>query len=153
MNNVVVAQKRIGPTAPKDIEKVRVLSDICSKLPQLDINTSHIIHGGMYARTIKILTGTVLTGALIKVGTILIVQGDVAVFINDKSIEMHGYNVFAASANRKQAFVALSDVYLTTVFPTTAKTVKEAEDEFTDEAGLLLSRQQQDTNHVIITGE
>ena len=39
------------------------------------------------------------------------------------------------------------------MFATSAKTVEDAENEFTDEAHLLLSRQQPEHDTVVITGE
>lgn len=153
MNSLTTKNNRLLPSTADNIDTVTALQDIIIQTPQAEIETSHIIHGGMYTRTIKIPAGVLLTGALIKVATVLIVQGDVLVYVGDKSVELHGYNVFAASANRKQVFMAMSDVYLTTVFPTSAKTVEEAENEFTDEANLLLSREQTDNNTIIITGE
>lgn len=153
MNNLAVTDNRILSTPAAGIENVRKLEDMFRDAEQVKINTNHILHGGMYSRTIKIPSGTVLAGAMIKIGTILISQGEVLVYIGDKTIKLDGYNVFAASANRKQAYFAISDVYLTTVFPTRAKTIEDAEEEFTDEANLLLSRIQQDTNTAVITGE
>jgi hypothetical protein len=60
--------------------------------------------------------------------------------------------VIPASAGRKQVFVSRSTVTITMLFPTLARTVEEAEAEFTDEAAGLLSRRQ-DANTVVITGE
>ena len=81
-----------------------------------------------------------LTGALIKIATLLIAHGDVEVFIGDSTLELNGYNVLPASANRKQAFMTKSETHLTMVFPSQAKTVEEAENEFTDEVDALMSR-------------
>ncbi len=135
------------------IYKVKVFESEVSKLPQIDIATSHIIHGGMYARTILIPAGAVLTGALIKIATILIVQGHAIVYIGNDSVEMSGYNVLPASANRKQAFFAKADTYLTMIFPSGAKDIDTAEMEFTDEINLLISRKGLSSNEIIITGE
>jgi hypothetical protein len=79
----------------------------------------------------------------------LIVHGHCIVYIGDQSKELHGYNVLAASAGRKQAFIAVTDTYLTMIFVTDAKTVAEAEDEFTDEAHLLFSRAPDAINHIM----
>jgi hypothetical protein len=122
------------------IDTVRQLEDIALTLPQVSIDTQHAFHAGMYARTIMIPATVLLTGALIKIATLLIVSGDALVYMDGKAEELHGYNVFSASANRKQAFMALTDTYLTMVFPTEAKTVEEAEAQFTDEADKLMSR-------------
>jgi hypothetical protein len=68
-------------------------------------------------------------------------------------VHVQGYAVLPASAGRKQAFVAQADTRLTMVFPTSAKTVEQAEREFTDEIYLLGSRHGAAANHVVITGE
>lgn len=154
MNNVVVSNNRILPSNEKSVKSVQLLTEAIEKnFPIAEIDTHHIIHGGMYSRTIKLPAKTVLAGALLKVGTILIINGDVLVYTDDKAIELNGYNVFAASSNRKQAFYAITETYMTTVFPTKAKTISEAEEEFTDEASLLLSRKQVKNNIITITGE
>ncbi len=61
---------------------------------------------------------------------------------SDGAVEVAGYTVFSASAGRKQAMVALTDTYLTMLFPTDAKTVDEAERAFTDEYDLLVTRKE-----------
>lgn len=136
-----------------EIQNVCNLEDIALDLEQVSIDTEHTIHGGMYARTIRIPAGTVLTGALIKIATLLIVFGDVDVYIGASVRRFKGYNVIPASQNRKQAFYAIADTYLTMVFPTKAKNVKDAEQEFTDEYHLLLSHLDDKINKVIVTGE
>ncbi len=73
--------------------------------------------------------------------------------VGDKPMRLTGHCVIPASAHRKQAFTAHEDTYLTMSFATGAATVEEAEDEFTDEAALLLSRRPDSPNEVTITGE
>lgn len=136
-----VVRRHLPAMNDDSVNKVRSLESLSLKsLPQVEINTSHIIHGGMYARTIMIPAGVMLTGALIKIATLLIVQGNVLVYIGDETIELSGYNVLPASANRKQAFLAKTDTYITMIFPSNAKDVETAEMEFTDEADILISR-------------
>jgi hypothetical protein len=48
--------------------------------------------------------------------------------------------VIQASAGRKQIYVTTEPTEITMVFPSSAKTVEEAEDEFSDESANLLSR-------------
>ena len=153
MTDLISLQNRIMPMTPNALDRVYKLQNVLTKMPQTEIDTQHIIHGGMYARTVFLPAHTVITGALIKTATLLIVCGHALVYIDDKPHELTGYQIFAASAKRKQAFVALRDTYLTMIFPTSATTVEQAENEFTDEAAMLLSRQQPDHNHTIITGE
>lgn len=153
MNELAPTKNCIPPMSDAAIDKVYQIETISREFPQTDIPTSHVVHGGMYARTIMIPANTMLTGALIKIATILIVQGDAIIYIGDKSIELHGYNVLPASAYRKQAFIAQTDTYLTMIFPTTAKNISDAEDEFTNESKILMSRHVNAKNQVIVTGE
>ena len=136
----VFAMNEIAPMSEIALVKVRILEEGALKLPQIPIVTSHVLHGGIYARTIMIPAGVLLTGALIKIATVLIVSGDVLVYIGGKTIELNGYNVSPAAANRKQAFVAKTDTHLTMLFPTDATSVEDAEKEFTDEVDMLITR-------------
>lgn len=135
------------------IDKVCQLEALEAQKEQIDIETLHTIHGGVYSRTILIPARTRLTGALIKIATLLIVSGHTFVFIGDEIKELNGYNVLAASGHRKQVFLTRTDTYLTMMFATKAKSVAEAEEEFTDDAARLLSRKADAKNTIIITGE
>lgn len=121
--------------------------------PQVPVCTDHVLHAGQYTRTLFMPQGMVITGALVKIPTTLIVQGDVLVSIGDEARRLKGYAVLAAAAHRKQAFVALEDTHLTMTFPTQAKTVEEAEREFTDDADRLASRLPEAINTFTITSD
>jgi len=153
MSKIVAIGRKIPPMSDTCIDKVRQLEEMNSVAPQIFIPTSHLLHGGLYSRTIKIPAGVLLTGALIKIATTIIVSGNIVAYIGDGVLELDGYNIIPASANRKQAFVANTDTYMTMIFPTLAETVEEAEKEFTDEVDMLSSRKHDEGNHVIITGE
>ena len=133
------------------IDRVRQFDAILKTMPQVDIETSHVIHAGMYSRTIMIPAGTILTGVLIKIATIVIISGDVTAYIDGKPVEFHGYNILAASAKRKQAFLAHTDTHVTMIFPSSAVSIDEAEEQFTDEFDLLMSHHCD--NKINITGE
>lgn len=131
----------IPAMTPEAIDKVRRLEECVLALPQVELETRHALHGGMYARTIRIPAGVIITGALIKVPTLLIVQGKASVYVGlDEPLHLDGYNVLPASAGRKQVFVAVTDTWLTAVFATKATTVDEAERAFTDEHERLATR-------------
>lgn len=125
---------------PEEIQRVQVIESEMSQYPQLFIETTHTLHDYVYTRTIKIPAGVVITGALIKIPTTLILYGDVSVYVGGSTKRLQGYRVIPAPANRKQIFYAHEDTYLTMSFATSAKTVTEAEEEFTDETDKLLSR-------------
>lgn len=134
-------------TAVREMEARQMLGE------QVPIKTDHLIHGGMYARTICLPAGAALTGALLKIATVLIVHGRCVVFTGDDELHLSGFNVIPGSAARKTAFVALSDTHMTMIFPSRAESVADAEDQFTDEPGLLMSRRCGDSDTTVITGE
>jgi hypothetical protein len=128
--------------SPVAINRVRRLEALAMAWPQVAIGTEHVFHAGVYARTVKVPTGVMITGVLIKIPTLLIVHGDAIVHVEDGPIELHGYNVVPASAGRKQAFVALTDTHLTMIFATDALDIDAAERQFTDELDKLQSRKE-----------
>jgi hypothetical protein len=154
MGEVVAEFPRIAAMSPVALDKVRQLEERAAAMPQAEIITHHVLHGGVYARSIRIPAGVMITGALVKVATVLIVDGDVLAYIGtDEPLRLTGWQVLPASAGRKQAFVALADTDMTAIFPTRARTVEEAEAEFTDELDILMSRKDPATNAIVITGE
>lgn len=153
MSGLATTQDRVPASSAGAVSRVRHYEAIANELPQLELATHHTLHGGMYARTICIPAGAVLTGAFIRVPTLLVLEGHVTVTLDDEDVTLAGYHVLAASAGRKQAFLTHEDTRLTMVFATRATTVAEAEDEFTDEAHLLCSRKPGAVNHINITGE
>lgn len=149
---IPATRSAIAPMTPEAIDKVRQLEARTAELEQVEIPTDHVLHGGMYARTIRIPAGVLLTGAHIKRATMLVISGHVTVFIGAGTIEIAGYQVLPASAGRKQAFLAHADTFVTMLFPSEAASVEAAEHEFTDEADRLLSRRQA-CESITITGE
>ncbi len=152
MSNIAACRK-ITPMSEFEINKIRFMENEILKAPQVKIATDHIIHAGVYARTIVVPAGVILTGSLMKIPTLLIINGDFLLFAGDKTIELKGYNIFTGSANRKQIGVAVTDTSVTMIFATKAKTIEEAENAFTNEAHLLFSRYEDAVNNVIITEE
>lgn len=142
----------IRPMSQDSIDKVIRAEEKMLEQPQVVIGTLHILHGGMYARSITIPKGNAISGALIKIPTMITVSGDVTVYNDGMEQRIVGYHIIPASCNRKQVFIAHEDTDLTMVFPTKANTVEEAEMEFTDEYAKLGSRKA-GLDIVIITGE
>lgn len=153
MSEIVVHTQRLPAMAPAAIEKVRAVEAMALEMEQIPLYTQHVLHAGMYARTIHLPEGTMITGALIKIATTLVLSGEARAYIGDEILHLTGHNVLPGSAGRKQAFVAMSAVSMTMLFPTQAKTVDEAEREFTDEYEALASRRDPAFNDIIITGE
>lgn len=140
--------------SPTTIDKVRRFEARVAADPQVVLTTKHDIHAGMYARTLFIPSGVRITGALLKVATMLIVWGEVYIYTGeDEPLHVVGHEVIHAAAGRKQIIAAVSGTHLTMLFPTKATTVKDAEREFTDEGDILLSRLDPATNLIRITEE
>lgn len=109
--------------------------------PQVDLRTEHALTGGVYARTITIPAGVVLTGALHKKDHINIVEGDITVTTDDGPVRLTGYHVIAVKAGSKRAGFAHSDTKWTTVCHTELIDIEAIEDEMTDDSARLQTRQ------------
>ena len=153
MLDVVLQKNYIPAMTTECIDVVRQMEVLSLKEPQANVLTQHIIHAGVYTRTLVVPAGVMITGVLIKIPTTLILCGDVVVYTGSDRKRLQGYNTFAASANRKLGFVACDTTYITMSFATTAQTVDAAEKQFTDEYALLVSHLDSNTNEIIITGE
>lgn len=152
MNNLSVQTSNLITMSSDEIEKVRELERVILTMPQAEIPTKQLLHAGMYARTMFVAAGVTVVGAFMKCATTLIISGDMKVYIGKETVELKGYNIVPASANRKQAGYAITDTYVTMLFPTNAKTVEEAEEELTDEVDKLMSRKG-GNNNIMVTGE
>lgn len=151
---LIVAHQHIPAMDAPSIQKVRDLERELLKHPQGQYYTNHVLHAGMYARTLITPPYTLITGVLIKIPTLLITHGEISAYVGNGTVRLHGYNVLPADAGRRQAvFSHDTEAYYTMVFPTNAKTVEDAERYFTDEYDLLASHRDEKFNHSVITGE
>jgi hypothetical protein len=142
----------IGAMSPVAVGKVQALEDASLVYDQLPVETHHLIHGGMYCRTMHMTPGMLITGALIKISTTLIIAGHVTVYLDGEPAGFHGYYVLPAAGGRKQAIYAHEASYLTMLFPTDVDTVGEAEAQFTDAVDTLSSRAADAINKITVTG-
>lgn len=141
------------PPTPAMLEQLAKVNELILACPQIELATEHLIHGGMYARTIRLQSDTKMMGSLIRLATILIVHGDCSVLIGEERVELTGYNIIPGCAGRKQLFWTHGPVEMTMIFPTSAKTVEEAEDEIFAEADQLMSRKDGREDQITITGQ
>lgn len=128
--------------AMPSVDDVREWEAELAQRPQIDLSTEHLVHGGMYARTILIPAGAGLTGALTSMDNVCIVCGDIAVTTDSGVQRLTGYHVLPAKAGAKRAGVALADTYWTTIWPTQLTDIEAIEDEATCESHLLQTRRQ-----------
>lgn len=140
MSQALSANTKLPTMQGWQIEMVRQVEAHNLRAPQVDIETTHALHAGLYARTIMIPAHVRLTGALMKIPTLLVFCGDAHVMMGDHLQHLVGYHVLEGEAGRKQVFRTYADTWLTMSFATQATTVEEAETEFTDEYDRLMSR-------------
>lgn len=109
------------------IDLVRRMESVVRDLPQAPFKLDHLLHAGMYARTVTLPPGY-WGGALVKEATILVVIGAATIYTGeDEPLRVSGVTVLPASAGRKQAFVTEDHVTLIMIAAVDAKTVSEAE--------------------------
>lgn len=118
---------------------------------QIVLPTHHTIHAGVYYRTIALKKDEMVCGVLIKIPTTVIIHGAADVYIGSEVIKARGTSVIPANGGRKQVVMAIENVTITMCFKTDAKTIAEAEEEFTDEFDLLQSRTPMGKNTYNIT--
>lgn len=148
----VLPSVSLSANSPETLRALDEAAAIIARRQQLEAVTEHLIHGGMYARTMRLPEGAVIVGALIRVPTILVIQGSASLLAGDDWAHIDGYGVLAGSAYRKALIVARGPVEMTMLFPTQARTVEEAERELTDEHEKLMSRRSE-SNATVVTGE
>lgn len=106
--------------------------------PQME----HVLWAGTYARTCRLPAGVLITSVPIQIPTVLVVHGGAWVLAGRRWHKIEGYRCMAAAADRMQVYLTFRPTEITMIFASQAKTVAEAEAEFTDEAESLLSRRQ-----------
>lgn len=148
MSNELVRTKPLPPCTEEDFKKLKAIEDQLVALPQVEIETKHHLHAGVYSRTIKIPAGVAVGGVTMKRTTQLIISGHVRLTFGSQAVELKGYHVLDGAPGRRQIAYALEDTYCTMLFATDAQTVEEAENEFTDEANKLLTRKEKLTCQV-----
>lgn len=129
--------------APLDTtDKVRALEAALMALPQVDLQTSMVVFGGLCARTIFIPAGVTLTGALTNLDNICVVQGDITVTTDEGPRRLTGFNVLPANKGAKRAGVAHADTWWTCLWRTDLTDAQAIEDEMTNESAMLQTRRE-----------
>ena len=143
MNELVRSELR--PCSQAQIDNLEELGRAVEKLMETnpkEIRTEHHLHAGVYSRTLYVPANTIVVGLLIKVPTQLIACGDFELTDGGKVIAFRGYHIFDGAPYRQAAVRTHKPSAFTMLFATNAKTVEEAENEFTDEPERLLTRKE-----------
>jgi hypothetical protein len=141
--------------SPAAIAQVNEWTEKLRQCPQLHFVTEHLLHGGVYYRTVRLPAGAIGTSVLVKGPSAVIMSGEAYVYIGAaEPLHVNGINqVLPAAAGRKQAFFAVTDIAVTMSFATDAKNVAEAEAAFTDELEFLQPLADADRHLILVTGE
>lgn len=130
----------LSPMSPEALSEMRRLESIVATCPQIQLKVIQKLFAGMYYRTLFVPKGCIAFGSLQKIPTLLIASGSFLLTSGAQVFRVDGYRVLEGAPGRKQLVRALEDSVFTMVFPTNAKTVEEAEEEFTDEFENLQTR-------------
>jgi hypothetical protein len=153
MSSLAIPTNVLLPPSFEMVSKLDQTDAIIRECPQVEVITEHVIHGGMYARTIRRAPGIVAVGSLILKSTLLIISGDCTLIQGDGDARRFtGYNVFAGLAGRKSCSMTHGPVEMTMIFATQAETVEEAEEQLFGEVDRLMSRQDGSKDLITITG-
>ena len=143
MSTLAIASPTTIPApSAHTLDQLTRLQTLMADLPEVPLPTEHLLHGGMYARTVRRDFDSVTIGSLINKATILIVNGPCSMLIGDKRVDLEGYNVLAGLPGRKSMSVTRGPVEMTMICPTSAVSVEEAENEIFAEADMLVSRRE-----------
>ncbi len=140
MSNTLVQNARLTPLTAEQLENIKRFGEkLLTEGEPCEIATEHHIHAGVYSRTIRVPAGAALTSVIVKCPTQFIGSGDFTLTDGATGKRFKGYHVFDGAAPRVAGIVAHSDCAFTMLFATNAKTVEEAEKEFTDETDRLVT--------------
>jgi len=107
---------------------------------QVQLATTHALAGPVYARTIFIPAGTLLTGLVHRADHVNISVGDITVLTDTGMRRLTGHHVIPTKAGAKRAGYAHADTHWTTVSYTTQTELGAIEDELVEDAERLQSR-------------
>lgn len=113
---------------------VEALQVELSKLPQVELPTEHIFHGGMYCRQVWRPAGTLIVGKVHKKEHFyMVVYGTVAVTTDDGVQYVTGPHLITSSPGTKRAVYAETDAMCMTIHRVDSTTVEAVEDELVEE--------------------
>jgi hypothetical protein len=115
MSDVAIQEVAKQAGVPAEHFPIYRLEDELLKFPQVDMPVEHAFCNGLYARTMHIPAGTVLTGAVHKDESFFVVRkGHLIVTPDDGSAQVGPGFMSVTKPNTKRACVALTDVEVTT---------------------------------------
>jgi len=113
MSHVAVQEVKVG--VPAEHLPIYQLEAELLKLPQVDMPVDHDFCNGLYARTMHIPAGTVLTGAVHKEESFFLVRkGELIVSTDNGPRTLRPGDMSVSKIGTKRAGIALTEVEVTT---------------------------------------
>lgn len=137
---VALEERQVEVLQKPTLEQIYALEDAVLQMPQVDLQTTHVLSGGIYARTIFIPAGTVLTGAIHNKDHVNVLDGDITVWTEDGMKRLTGHHVLPTGAGAKRAGYAHADTTWTTLVRTEETELEAIEADITPEAERLQTR-------------
>ena len=114
-------------------QAVEALQVELSKLPQVELPTEHIFHGGMYCRQLFQPAGSLVVGKVHKKEHFfMVVQGTVAVTGDGETLLYTAPFMLTSKPGTKRALYAETDVVYMTIHRADSTTVEAVEDELVE---------------------
>lgn len=116
------------------IDKIYNLQSEMVKLPQVELQTKHLFHGGMYCREVFRNAGVVIVGKVHKKEHLyMIVSGTVTVNTNEEIKTITGPCIIPSKIGTKRVVYAETDAICMTIHRTDATTLEEVEEDLVED--------------------
>lgn len=115
-------------------QAVEALQVELSKMPQVELPTEHIFHGGMYCRQLFQPAGSLVVGKVHKKEHFfMVVQGTVAITGDGETLLYTAPFMLTSKPGTKRALYAETDVVYMTIHRADSTTVEAVEDELVED--------------------
>jgi quercetin dioxygenase-like cupin family protein len=116
-------------------DKILELEDKIAAMPQIEGKVDHLFVDGLYARTLYIPAGAVLTGKVHRRDHInFLMKGTIRVMTDEGMKLLEAPQIISSKKGIKRAGFAITDTEWTTIHATTATDVETAEEELVEES-------------------
>jgi hypothetical protein len=111
-------------------EQIAELGALLRQMPQVNPQTTHMLCGGVYARSVFMPAGTAVVGCIHKSNHIIVqVCGDTTITTPDGPVRLTGWHMFPVKAGAARALYIHEDTIWTSFHHTTKTTVEEIEND------------------------
>lgn len=110
---------------------------------QVQIKIDQDLCGNFYARHCLVPKDVVIVGALLKVPTAIIIDGDCIVYDGKETRRITGYKIIAGQAYRQSIFRAIEPTHITMLAMVNSTNLEDVQRQLTDQHMLLTNHRQE----------